>query len=351
MKQIFYYSELLRPRLRAMLENQSQARTAVPWEADFLQRVAPFVSSGKLLRGALLCFAYELYSGYVADDQILKAAMALELTHSGLLVHDDVMDNDRWRRGRPALYWQYTQLGETRHAADSRQFGASLAICGGDALYYLGTGLLADVRTEPEALREAGRLFTDSLTRTSYGQMQDIAFDSQATLPAKAAIYELMKNKTANYSISLPLTMGAALAGQKSRIIQQLEVLGSHVGIIYQIRDDELGILGDEQAIGKPVGSDIREGKKTLLYYYLIKQCPQSDRRRLRTIFGNPTITPDDLVYVRHLVEDCGVLSSLEREVQRLTARARLSIKQLQLGPAATRELDALLEFCARRQW
>jgi geranylgeranyl diphosphate synthase, type I len=351
MKQIFYYSELLRPQLYTLLEKQSEAQTTMPWETDFLQRVAPFVSGGKLLRGALLCFAYELYSGYVADQQILKAAMALELTHSGLLIHDDVMDNDCWRRGLPSLHWQYNQLGETRRVSNSQQFGTSLAICGGDALYYIGTGLLAEVRVKPAALREAFRLFTASLTRTSYGQMQDIAFDGQTALPAKAAIYELMKNKTADYSLSLPLAMGAALAGQKGRTIQRLEAIGSHAGIIYQIRDDELGILGDEQAIGKPVGSDIREGKKTLLYYYLLKQCAPADRPRLRAIFGNPASTAADLTYVRRLVQGSGVLTSLEREVQRLTARAQLGIKQLQFDQVATNELHALLDFCAQRQW
>lgn len=351
MRRILTYGEKLRPQLQNLLETAAHAKTASAWERDFLGRMVPFVSGGKQLRGGLLCCAYEIFSGQPADEQILQVAMALELTHSALLIHDDIMDRDRLRRGQPSLHWQYQRWAEGRQMTDSEQFGLSLAMCGGDALCFLAFELLGTVQAKPTVYRELQRSFAHCLTRTCYGQMQDVFFDTLTTLPTKSAIYELMKTKTAAYTLSLPLAMGAILAGQKDGVVKRLETVGYRAGIIYQIRDDELGVLGEESAIGKPVGSDIREGKKTLLYYYLMKQSPAIERRRLQALFGKRSPSADDLAYIQQLVHEYGVLQCLEREVERLTTRAAHGIKQLHLEEAATQELNELLRFCATRQW
>jgi geranylgeranyl diphosphate synthase type I len=351
MKQVLHYGEHLRPRLLKLIATQAeQSDSPIPWEADFLERLSHFAVAGKLLRGGLLCFAYEMYSGHKADVQVQKAALALELTHSALLIHDDIMDNDPVRRGQPSLHWQYRQLGLERKLNDHDRFGANMAICGGDAASFMAFGLLADMRIAPKAARVTHRLFVEHLAQVCFGQMQDIYFDAQPAMPAKSAIYELMKAKTASYSLALPLAMGAALAGHPTTVIRKLEAIGETAGIIYQIRDDELGIFGNEDITGKPTGSDIREGKKTLLYYYLMEACEPAERTKLRRIFGNPALSAADIASVQQLMRDKQVARQLDREVEELGQRAAAAVATLRVSTASRTELYSVIDFCTRRQ-
>src|SRR5579863_4180846 len=151
MRRVLYYGERLRPRLLKFIAAQAErSDNPIPWEADFLARLLRFAAAGKLLRGGLVCFAYEMYSGQKADAQIQKAALALELTHSALLIHDDIMDGDPVRRGQPSLHWQYRQLGRKQGLGNYDRFGANMAICGGDATCFMAFKLLTDMRTAPD---------------------------------------------------------------------------------------------------------------------------------------------------------------------------------------------------------
>ena len=128
--------------------------------------------------------------------------MALELIHSALLIHDDVMDNDDFRRGKPSLHAQYQAVGHKQGLSDRMRFGANMAICGADMCLFMAFGLLDG------APQTANKLFADILSEVCDGQMQDIYLQTQTAVPSKRSIYSLMKAKTASYSLSLPLAAG-----------------------------------------------------------------------------------------------------------------------------------------------
>jgi geranylgeranyl diphosphate synthase type I len=345
MKRILIYGPVLSSEIRAFIAAEKpQAAPADSWQNDFLRRLSPYATAGKLLRGSLVCFSYEAFAQQKPNRTVVKAAMALELIHSALLIHDDVMDNDDFRRGKPSLHSQYQAVGRKRGLADADRFGANMAICGADMCLFMAFGLLAG------APPTVNKLFTNILSEVCDGQMQDIYLQAQPAVPPKRSIYSLMKAKTASYSMSLPLTAGAVLAGQPPATLRKLRRVGTAAGMIFQIRDDELGVMGNTAKTGKPVGADIREGKKTLIYYYLMKTCSAPQRCQLKTVFGNPEISQDDIAATQKLIKRHRIPQLLNTEVRRLENRALKTLASLDLPRPDKAELKSLINFCARRQ-
>lgn len=345
MREILKYSPVIKDAMETYLNSrQVVANQDILWEKDFLKRLQPFSTSGKLLRGSLVCFSYEAFSGQAPDDTVINTAVAVELTHSALLIHDDVMDGDELRRGRPAMHRQYQTLAEQARLASPPRIGANLAIGSGDATLFMAFDLLPPV----PAVR---RLYIDQLIKTCTGQMQDIFLEASPTMPTKREIMRLMQAKTAAYTAALPLMLGAALAGQPKTTLRQLQRLGSAAGTIYQIRDDELGALGDSAKTGKPVGADIREGKKTLLYYYLMQHATAEERQKLQRIFGNPDCSRTDISYAQQLFKSYRIAELLDQEVAKLEKQSVAAIKSLPLSDISKNILQSLVIFCADRQY
>lgn len=345
MKAVMAFGPSLRTSIRKVIAaEQAKPNPAGSWRADFFKRLMPYATGGKMVRGNLVCFSYQAFAGQKPTAAVMDAAVALELIHSGLLIHDDVMDHDDVRRGRPSLHRQYQALGERDGLAEAGSFGANMAICGADACLFMALDLLTGA---PPA---ASKLFSDILVEVCDGQMQDIYSQARPDLPSKRAIYNLMRSKTASYTLSLPLALGAALAGQSPATIKKLRRLGDAAGIIFQIRDDELGVMGDSAMTGKPVGADIREGKKTLIYYYLIKNCTPSERRQLKQIFGNPQTTPDDILAVQKLIKQRRIPRFLDAEIGSFKKKALEILQTVDLPRRHKDELRSLIAFCAKRQ-
>lgn len=351
MRPILAYGPQLQADLATFIKaKRARLDSASPWGADFLDRLQPFATAGKLLRGSLVCFSYETFSSQSPSSSVINAAMALELTHSALLIHDDIMDGDELRRGRPSFHRQYQTVGADHGLLDTPQFGINMAMCGGDIALFLAFGLLASSKIAPEVRATVDKLFTGQLVDTCVGQMQDVYFEARPAVPSKRAIYGIMRAKTATYTLALPLAMGAALAGQSVATLSKLQAFGAAAGTIFQIRDDELGVMGNSRKTGKPVGADIKEGKKTLLYYYLTKRCTATERKKMKTVFGNPNSTTDDVAYVQDLVQSHRIPQLLNDDIMRLETRATRQIDSLDLSQQSKAELQELVTFCAQRQ-
>jgi geranylgeranyl diphosphate synthase type I len=123
--------------------------------------------------------------------------------------------------------------------------------------------------------------------------------------------------------------IGGLLAEQSEQTLALLEKVGEHMGIIFQLKDDEIGLFGDQTEIGKPIGSDIREGKKTLYYGLLQKRADSEDLARIAFLIGNPEISEQDVQYVRDLVVRLGVHEEVRILTQNLADKARALIPWL----------------------
>ncbi len=354
MESMTAYFQRCRQRIRGWLEELLRARggeleTVNPLGRELAERLGRFAGQGKMLRGGLLILASGLLDcgSRPSEEAVLAAAAAMELFQSGLLAHDDIMDRDATRRGEPTLHRRYAEEARRQGARDPEHLGLSLGICAGDAAFFLGFEVLAGPPVPEQSRAGLLGLCARELSRVAVAQMQDVTWGAQPASGGAAAdpgsereILRLYTFKTGRYTFSLPLAAGALLAGCGPRQREELESLGECLGILFQLRDDLLGLFGDERELGKPVGSDVREGKKTILQGRLFARAPEATAARLRDIFGNPGISEAELAFVRAQVEELGVLAEVQELSAGYAAEARRRIEGL---PRARAEEQALL--------
>ncbi len=274
------------------------------WSKDALDRIAAFAVRGKSVRGSLVVYAFNLFQKDIPQS-VWDTACAIELLHAGLLIHDDIMDRDTIRRGMPTLHSQYEQLAAVQKGSEISHFGLSQAINIADFCYFLGYDLLCSAGS---AVMHA---VSSELARVTLAQMQDVAGGHLPVAYDKDVVLNLYRYKTARYTFSLPLRVGATLANADAHILVSLERLGECLGLLYQIRDDELNEGGDTEVTGKSVGTDRENGKQTLA----------------------SLMTPVEL-------------EKLRRQ-QRIDAQT--IIRSLPIADDRSRELMALLRFCEER--
>ncbi len=161
--------------------------------------------------------------------------------------------------------------------------------------------------------------------------MQDVYFGATDSSLAvdEDQVLAVYRYKTGRYTFTLPLQIGAIIAGQGDAVLASLERIGETMGVIFQIKDDELGLFGEEAEIGKPVGSDIAEGKKTIFYVYLMQALSGRQRRRAQALFGSRRANPRRVTAVRRLVEELGIRARVARKVASLASSAREAIAAL----------------------
>jgi geranylgeranyl diphosphate synthase type I len=315
-----------------------------PWGRDVPDRLSAFARGGKLIRGGLAFLGQELGGG-VPDEKTLNAGAAIELIQSAFLVHDDIMDHDRLRRGMPAVFWQYREAAATRGLEDSYHYGESMGICAGDCSFFLAFRLLCETGMHPGLLPYCTR----EIYAVCLAQMQDVDFGAFPAIPAEADILTLYTWKTGRYSFSLPLAVGAMLADAGAELISSLEELGESLGIAFQMRDDELGIFGTEASLGKPIGSDIREGKKTFLITQAASRMNEADRARLSSILGKSDATQAEMAEFKRLIEATGARTELIARMEGLARESARLIRELAAPQSAKDVLRALLDFISSR--
>lgn len=221
-------------------------------------------AGGKKFRPALTLLSCQAVGG--KPEKALKAAAAIELTHTFSLIHDDIMDNDDTRRGKPAVH---------------KVWGEPLAILAGDSLFAKSFELLsqsAEDNIAYERVVDALQVLTNSCINICEGQVLDMAFEDTFNV-TKDEYMNMIYKKTGDL-ITASTTIGAIMGGASSNEIQALRTYGKQIGLAFQIQDDYIDLTGDE-SIGKPVGSDLVEGKKTLMVVYALEKANKEDHDRL----------------------------------------------------------------------
>ncbi len=309
-----------------LAERGRQLATAGPWGADAARRLAAFATRGKMIRGGLALLACSMYGGTATTPgrrAALRLAACLELLHSGLLVHDDIMDGDRLRRGRPSVFAQYETEAKRMRVASPERVGAAIGICVGDVAFFVALEEIARTPCPPECRGALAELAARELALVGVGQMQDVILGAGRRLPSPAEALRICTYKTARYTFSLPLVSGALLAGRPMKTLGKLDRLGELLGTVFQLRDDDLGLYGTEADTGKPVGADIREGKKTLLAVELLRRAAGRERRELARLLGGTETGPVDVERVREAAERLGARQAVIDMASRLAKAAR----------------------------
>lgn len=320
-----------------------------PWGRDITERLASFTRRGKMIRGGLVCLGSEM-AGHRPSKDAVKAGAALELIQSALLIHDDIMDKDTLRRGEPSFHQQYFLLGRREGLSDPAHFGESMGICAGEIAIFLAFEVLSTLSSPRARAAGAMELVARELAVVGLGQMRDLHAGSSVLRLTEKEIVALYKQKTARYSFSLPLALGCLLAGGSSGLRSKLEKCGELLGLIFQLKDDEIGLFGDEAETGKPVGSDIRQGKKTLFHHLLMERASAGERRALASIFGNPKATKADIAFVRRLADRRGVREAVGSRIEGYRKKAEVCLQNLPVERRLKEILRSLLEYSLGRR-
>jgi geranylgeranyl diphosphate synthase type I len=322
------------------------------WGPDTVRRLLEFTSRGKMIRGGLVVMSEGFFRDTPSEDSF-KVAGALEIFQSGFLIHDDIMDGDLYRRGEKTVFSQYAGMGRDEGAADPERLGQSMGICAGDLAFFAGFDILTALETGPALKNRLISLCAEEYFKVGLAQMNDVYLGGSETEVTEEDILNVYRYKTARYTFSLPLMIGAMLGGASAEVSGQLEEIGELLGMIFQIKDDELGIFSTDGELGKPVGSDIREKKKTLFYYYIMESAKnQGDKTvlgMLEGIFGNPNLVPDDLQTVRDYVKKSGVLERAERKIAQYSREIERLINVTILDKKSINWVELLLKYSIER--
>jgi geranylgeranyl diphosphate synthase type I len=337
-----------------LLEKRFELDRVNPLGAEACDRLRDFALQGKMIRGCLVSLGSTLAGGgsepAELNNPLIVAGAAMELFQSGLLIHDDIMDRDRTRRGKAAIFQQYAEDASQKGSLDAYHLGESLGICAGDISYFLAFELLGRLEVAPSIKNRILAFCARELGYVGAAQMQDVFWGGVPTSAGVEEILRLYTFKTGRYTFSLPLMTGGMIAAADDSTLGILEKLGEQIGILFQIRDDELGLFGEEAEIGKPAGSDVKEGKKTLYHALLMARADGEQRSRLSRIFGNRDLSPHDLGFVRELTASLGVREAVREVEEELGGKARLLIGELDLARDKDRRaLLDLVEFTLSR--
>lgn len=273
--------------------------------------------------------------------------MPMELVHAGALVHDDVMDNSDVRRGNPTVHKVFEK------SLGNAATGTATAIVAGDQILALADRVFSEYPYFDERFRDARRIFDQMCVEINYGQYLDV-IGNLIGLVDDDWVMKVMRFKTAGYTVEKPLVIGALLAGANSQQQEILSGYGLPLGVAFQIRDDILGMFGDEAEVKKPVDSDLKEGKKTLLVIHAVgeleKQSRWQDRKTFFEILGNPDLTKADYHWCQDLMTQTGALEYCEKQVEILTEQAKQSLPAGDFDPQAKRYLLGIADYLVARR-
>jgi geranylgeranyl diphosphate synthase type I len=297
--------------------------------AEAVQGLA--VRGGKRMRAALVVAGFEAGDDSArgvatSNDERMRtllrsadrAMLAVELLQVYLLVHDDWMDDDDVRRGGPAVHVAL------RERLGSKRQGDAAAVLAGDLASGYAQEALLETQLPPERVLAAARAFGRIQIDVVTGQLAEMS--SGPKRPSVEVVHAL---KTASYTVTGPLAMGAHLAGASDARVAQLARYGRPLGIAFQLRDDLLGTFGDTSATGKPVGNDIRQGKRTALVAEM--RGDAAAEALVARVLGHEDASDEDVAAVVRAMEKSGARARVEARVGELLAEARDALDAMAL--------------------
>ena len=323
------FREAIGAQITAFLDDRAALTRAIGPELAPLQQLASeFTAGGKRFRPAFCYWGHVAIAGAPEqDDWLLQAAASLDLLHVSALVHDDVMDGSDTRRGAPSVHRQL----ETWHRDEggrgpSDAFGRAGAILLGDLLLVWSTEMF-DHADLPQATRRTATAVLEAMrAEVTCGQFLDVVAQTRlfgqadpldpSQLQAELdRVNRVVDYKSARYSVRHPLELGATLAGAEEQTLRALVAYGSLVGRAFQFRDDLLGVFGSAELTGKPIGDDLREGKRTVLVAHALAEAPPAQAAELDAMLGDPTLDDDQVARARQIITAAGADQAVETDI------------------------------------
>ncbi len=292
------------------------------------------LAGGKRLRPFLTAKAREAVGGSPGDA--VPFASALEMLHNFTLVHDDVMDNDPVRRGAPTVHTKW---------------GVPIAIAAGDLLFakvFEAMTTHAPEGVSAKRVKSCVEIATRATIELCEGQVLDVSFPR--TMDVSEDDYISMVGGKTSALFRACAEVGATVGRGKARQVRALGRFAWDAGIAFQLVDDYLGATADEKTLGKPVGNDLREGKKTLIIIHALRKARPRQRDAILSVLGNASASREAIDGVKTILRDIGSTDYALKKAEKYTSSAK---KYLGTIPdnAAKKDLLDLIEYFTHRQY
>jgi geranylgeranyl diphosphate synthase type I len=309
------------------------------------------LAGGKRIRPTFAWWGWRAAGGAPPADAVVRATVSLELLQCCALVHDDVMDRSTTRRGKPSVHESFA----ARHrregwAASARQYGDSAAILVGDLALAWADDALVGAGLPADALSRAWVPWQAMRTEMIMGQHLDLLAVARREESLEHAV-RVAVFKTASYTVERPLHLGAALAGADADVVDCLRAYGRDIGVAFQLRDDLIGVFGDSSATGKPVGEDLREGKRTPLMAIALSRAQGKPvaQRLLRRCLESGSVSERTVSDARDLLVELGAVTAVEDHIEKLAGSGLAALERAAIDDEARGELVRLASRAVQR--
>jgi len=287
------------------------------------------IHGGKRLRPYMVIRSCQIVGG--KSSNAMNAASAVEMVHNFSLVHDDIMDNDEMRHGVPTVH---------------KKYGMPIAILAGDVLFSKAFQIISDSKLSDNATTQLVSRLAKACVDICEGQLLDVKMAEERRIPTQKDYITMIGKKTAAL-FDVSCAMGAICASNKAKDVSNLSTFGRNLGIAFQITDDLIGVMGDPKITKKPVGNDLREGKKSLPILMAIKLAKGNDKKIILKAFGNSRISRKDLNKAVDVIRSLGIEENVRKQALKYAEKAEKSLAKY--SGSAKAELITLLDFVVKR--
>lgn len=307
-------------------------RDAEPWTVykliwDFLDR------GGKRFRPVLSMISCEAVGG--DQTNVLKAATAIEIFHNFTLIHDDIEDNSLMRRGKPCVHIEY---------------GIPLAINAGDGLLIYAWKSIIESELTPEQKVKAQSIIVKAFTKVLEGQGTELGWHTFNEWNITEDDYlKMIKGKTGEL-IAASCELGCYLGGGNEEQITALKEFGMSIGISFQVQDDILNLIGEEEKYQKEIGGDITEGKRTLMVIDTLSKCTPSEKEYLIKILDSHTTNQEEIIKVIELMKKYGSIDKSIKYAKKLIIESKDNLRKVLTDNPGTNKLMQMADFFINRE-
>jgi len=307
---------------------------------------------GKRVRPAIMYYSFLGYGGNsISKTDLIRATMSIEISQSYLLIHDDIMDQDDLRRGGKTIHKMYfDKYLKDVSGGNLKNFSNSMAILSGNVASIFSLGVFDEIDISHNIRCRLLNELNNTHLLVNYGQVLDIMSIIDKDFDEKDLL-RIHEYKTSTYTFTGPMKMGAILAGKSESEIGKINKYTLPLGIAFQLQDDILGMFGDEEKLGKPVTSDLSEGKKTLLILEALKSCNEKDRKTILSLLGNSRARVSDAEKVKKIIVDTGSLDKSKALAKRYVKKAESGLSELSIKGEGKEFMKAIAEYMIKREY
>ncbi|MHA1145814.1 MAG: polyprenyl synthetase family protein [Candidatus Helarchaeota archaeon] len=318
-----------------------------PFVLQFYSSLKRFImSGGKRLRPVSLV---QTYKGLTTNENldIYKLSLCTEFLHNASLAHDDIIDHDDVRRGQPTLHigfvdWLKYNLPKAPNPED---FGLCMGILGGDSLIQLGIKAIQNTTFDTELKNRAIQYYIRAYEELINGVVFESYLQVQPIDEITIDDYLKMAAGKTSALFEKSMLIGGLMADPEEKYKHDISEFAISLGQAFQIRDDILGVFGQEKKLGKPVYSDIREGKKTLLVIF------SAEEEKVKEIYGKKDISLEEAETVKKIMEDTGALEQTAEIARDLSEVARDCLSRIPFSSGPKKFFQDLIDFVQERKY